>query len=78
MMKLDVFGKMDIEIIKREGEWTAYRCGAEGKKRKLHELKIPNHIPESEVMDYVADIYHEWASPQNSVVVRIDRQGTDK
>jgi len=67
-MKLDIFGKMEIEILRKDGEWEAYRFGDEGKKRKIHDLKFPKSLPENEIIAYVEDVYHEWATPENQSV----------
>jgi len=68
-MKLDIFGKMEIEILRKDGGWEAYRLGDEGKKRKLHDLKFPKSLPENEIIGFVEDVYHEWATPENQSVI---------
>lgn len=67
-MKLDIYGKIDIEVIREEGEWAAFRLGDEGKKRKLHDIKFPNTLSEYEIIGYVEDLYHEWATAKNQSV----------
>lgn len=67
-MKLDIYGKMDIEVIRKDGEWLAYRLGDEGKKRQLHDIKFPKTLPQDEIIGYVEDVYHEWASAKNQSV----------
>ncbi len=64
-MKLDIFGRMIVEIIRDNEEWHAFRLGNEGKKRMLNDIKIPSDLPESELVGYVEDVYHEWATPNN-------------
>lgn len=67
-MKLDVFSKMDIEVLRDGDEWIAFRLGAEGKKRRMHDLELPADIAPEELVTYIADVFHEWATPANSNV----------
>lgn len=61
-MKLNVFGR-DVEIIKDSREnWVAYYLGNEGKKRIAQDIVIPKQLSESDIVEYVADLCHEWAS----------------
>lgn len=64
-MKLDIFGRMIVEVIRDKNQWVIFRLGNEGKKRILHDIKMPNDIPETELIEYIEDIYHEWATPNN-------------
>lgn len=64
-MKLDVFGRMDIEVIRDADQWYAFRLGNEGKKRPLDDITIPKDLPDSELVAYIEDVYHEWATPHN-------------
>ncbi len=68
-MKLDIFGKMEIEILRKDDEWVAYRLGNEGKKRILHDLKFPKSLPENAILAYVEDVYHEWATLEKQSVI---------
>lgn len=67
-MKLDIFGKRVMEVVRRNDEWLAFYCGNEGKKRKAQDIVIPASLRESEVVEYIADLFHEWATPSNSTV----------
>ncbi|GMG87127.1 DUF7661 family protein [Biformimicrobium ophioploci] len=69
-MKLDVYGK-EVEVIRSDSRWCVYYLGAEGKKRIAQDLNIPSDLPESEVMDFLADLCHEWAGPGRVEVIRI-------
>lgn len=70
-MKLDVFGKL-VEINSRNGQWVVFYLGNEGKKRKAVDIHIPNYIPESEVVNFIADLCHEWATPNRPKVRVLD------
>lgn len=60
-MKLDVFGKL-VEVKQRNRQWLVFYLGNEGKKRKATDIHVPEGLPESEVVNYIADLCHEWAT----------------
>ena len=70
-MKLNVFGKKVIEVVRTDNEWQVFYLGNEGKKRKAEGLIIPSSINESEIEEYISDLFHEMATPSNSKVKRI-------
>ena len=67
-MKLDIFGKQEMEIVRRNGEWLAFYCGNEGKKRKAQGVTIPGALNETDVIKYIDDLFRELATPENSSV----------
>ena len=69
-MKLDVYGRK-IEVVKSAWKWKVFILGAEGKKRLAEDITIPSHIIESDLISYIADIYHEWASPAHNRVTEL-------
>jgi hypothetical protein len=69
-MKLNVYGRK-FEVIKSEGKWKVFILGDEGKKRIADQITIPSNIVESELINYISDMYHEWASPTNNEVAVI-------
>jgi len=66
-MKLNVYGKR-IEAVKTDNGWKVFYLG-EGLKRLANDLVIPKSISEDEVIPYLADLCHEWATAKNSQVV---------
>ena len=68
-MKLDVFGVKTLEIVRQNDGWRAFYCGEEGKKRLANDIAIPNDLSESEVVEFVADIFHEYATLRHNQVV---------
>jgi len=70
-MKLNVFGKKTIEVIRRDNEWQVFYLGNKGKKRKAEGLVIPSTLAESEIVEYISDLFHEMATPNNNEVKRI-------
>ena len=69
-MKLDVFGKY-VEVIRRKDEWRVFYLSNEVKKRDALDIKIPPEVAESEVIEYISDLCHEWASAKNNRVKKL-------
>jgi hypothetical protein len=68
-VKLNVFGRI-IEVIRDDSCWKVFYLGNEGKMRPADDIHIPAQIKEEDVVNYLADICHEWATPnKNDVVV---------
>ncbi|MCP4134178.1 MAG: hypothetical protein GY754_24610 [bacterium] len=61
-MKLNVYGKK-IEIMKSGENWVVFYPGSEGKKRIADDIVIPPNIQQDELIEYIADLCHEWARP---------------
>lgn len=76
-MKLNVFGR-ELEVVCRDGQWLAFYLGNEGKKRLAGDLVIPVEIDESALLTYLADVYHEWATPTQERVFVISMEETLK
>ena len=70
-MKLNVYGQQ-IEIIRKDEQWIVFYLGNEGKKRLANDIIIPTHVKEELVIEYVIDLCHEWATPNNSEVTIIN------
>ncbi|MCG8414004.1 MAG: hypothetical protein MI746_07280 [Pseudomonadales bacterium] len=68
---LDVFGR--TVMVRRSGEsWEACYMGNEGKKRTAEDIQIPPTLAVDEIPNYIADLCHEWATPQHDEVRVID------
>ncbi len=65
-MKINVFGRI-VEVARDNGEWVLYTLG-EGKKRRENDIVIPADLNEKDVVTFIADIFHEFATPGNSEV----------
>lgn len=71
-MKFEAYGKQ-IEILKESDDrWSVYYLGCEGKKRTADDIPIPTDLKEDELIGYLEDILHEWASPERNSVIRIE------
>jgi hypothetical protein len=68
-MKLDLYGVKVLEAIKRDGRWLLFYPGNDGKKRRATDITIPGHIKEEDVVSYLEDLLHEWASHSHPCIV---------
>ncbi len=71
-MKLNVFGT-EMLIQRKQNSWHAYLLGNEGKRRDVPGLRIPPDLDRSELITYLADIYHENASAKNNDVILLEQ-----
>ncbi len=65
----DVFGRM-MQAQRTDGRWQLFLVGAEGKKRPVPDVSVPPHLSAEELLTFLDDLYHEFASPSNPSVRR--------
>ena len=65
----NVFGRL-IGIVGTPGNWSSFLLGSEGKRRPANFI-IPYFITEEELDRYLADHFHELATPSNNDVLRV-------
>ena len=70
-MKLNVYGKM-VEVVRDDGYWKVFYLGNEGKKRLAIDIFVPSSTKGEDVVTYIADLCHEWATPLRNEVKRLD------
>lgn len=70
-LKFDVFGRW-VLIAEKDGGWEAFYLGNEGKRRVAKDIVVPPNIKESQMLQYLDDLCHEWATDRYSSVKRID------
>ena len=68
-LRFKVFGTL-IAVRAVDGGWAAFRLGPDGKRRPA-EFVVPDFIAEAEIAQFLADLFHESATPTNGDVVRI-------
>lgn len=68
-VRFNVFGRLFAIVATSDG-WEAYALGAEGKRRPAG-FVVPDFIPEEGLCQYLADLFHESATPTNGDVTRI-------
>jgi hypothetical protein len=65
-MRVDVYGRYQLEIAREGGRWVAHRL-APGKRMRIPELAIPAHLSEGEIPEFLDDLYHEMSKPGQSI-----------
>ena len=70
-IKFEVFGR-EVLVSKTEEGWLAFYTGNEGKRRLARDIIIPDNLEESNLLQYLDDLCHEWATDRNNSVKRVD------
>jgi hypothetical protein len=65
----NVFGRL-VAIVGTSGHWSAFILGSDG-KRKTADIIVPNFLAAEELGQYLADLFHESATPSNNEVFQI-------
>ena len=68
-LRFNVFGRL-IVISGEAGAWRAFYFGSEGKRRPA-DFVVPGELAEHELREYLADLFHEDATPRNHSVVQL-------
>lgn len=66
-MIISLYGRQ-IEIHRGKRGWDVFYCGDEGKKRPAKDIVVPATTRESELIAYLSDIYHEYATQRHPEV----------
>jgi ribosomal protein S18 acetylase RimI-like enzyme len=67
-MRVDVYGRYELEILRENGGWMAYRLEL-GKRVRLADLAIPADLGVNEIAQFLDDLYHEMSKPGQSIRV---------
>jgi len=70
MIRFDVFGR-EIGVTRVAGAWQAVFIGPGGKHRTAPGVTIPPWVAEEELARFLADLFHESASPHRPDVLRL-------
>ena len=65
----NVFG-VRIAVVSTDIGWSAFLLGPDGKRRPA-DIVVPSFIEEQELGQYLADLLHELATPDNCQVVKL-------
>ena len=68
--RFNIFGAL-IAVAGSEGNWRAFYFGADGKRRPA-DFVVPSDVAEGELCEYLADLFHENATPRNSNAVQLE------
>lgn len=61
--KFNVFGR-HVAIVDAGSGWEAFLLGNEGKRRPA-DFSVPHHVDADDLAEYLADLFHEAATPTN-------------
>lgn len=67
--RFNIFGTL-IAVRGNPGAWRAFYLGAEGKRRPA-DFIIPDDIQADALCEYLADLFHEEATPRNNTATPI-------
>jgi hypothetical protein len=67
-MKLDVYGHFQLEVVRENNSWVAYRIGL-GTRSRDTSLVIPNSLAPEEIAGYLDDLFHELCRPGQTIRV---------
>lgn len=68
-LRFSIFGTL-ISVEGSQGAWRSFYLVAEGKRRPA-DFIVPGDVAEDELCEYLADLYHENATPRNSTAVQL-------
>ena len=68
--RFNVFGRR-VLLTRRDDQWLAFYLGDEGKRRLANDIVVPSGTAESDLAQYLADLFHEWSSPEHPDVTRL-------
>lgn len=71
-MRFNIFGTLIGVSATPEG-WQAIYLGNEGKRRPA-DFIVPHDLAEGDICEYLADLFHEQATPRNSEARRLPDQ----
>lgn len=67
--RFNVFGQL-VVITGSTGNWSAFLLGPDGKRRQA-DFVVPAPLLESELCQYLSDLFHESASTTQPAVTRV-------
>lgn len=69
-LRFKVFGKV-VVVVGSPGSWQPYYPGTDGTRRPA-DFVIPADIAEEGLAEYLADLFHEDATPSRNTVRRLN------
>ena len=68
-LRFNVYGRI-VAIERRRDAWAVWVTGEDGKRRPA-DFEVPDFIAERELCQYLADLFHEAATPTDGGVRRL-------
>lgn len=70
-MKFDIYGRFRVDVQRKDGAWLVYRSD-QGKRRVMDDVVVPSDLTVDELATYLDDIFHEYGSIGQHVVLIAD------
>jgi hypothetical protein len=67
-MRLDVYGRFQLEVLRENDAWVVYRIGL-GTRTRDTNVVIPTSLAAEELAVYIDDLFHELCGPGQAVRV---------
>ena len=67
-MKFDVYGRFQLEVLRENNSWIAYRIGL-GTRSRDSSIIIPDSFAPEEIGGYLDDLFHELCGPGQTIRV---------
>jgi len=65
-MIFSIYKRFNLEIVSEGGSWVVYKLG-NGIKSRMHDIYIPNDVSSDGLVQYLDDIFHEYAVVGESI-----------
>jgi hypothetical protein len=65
-VRFNVYGRFKLDVTREGNQWAVYRLEP-GKRIKVREFTIPSSLREADIGTFLDDIYHELATPGQTV-----------
>jgi hypothetical protein len=69
-MKFTIYGRFVLDVVRVNDRWEMFELDS-GKRIRMTDFAIPAWLDESQLPQFLDDIFHEGAKPCD-VIVRID------
>jgi len=67
-MRLDVYGRFQLEVLRENSSWVVYRIGL-GTRSRDTSVIIPSSLTPEDIPTYLDDLFHELSRPGQTVRV---------
>ena len=65
-MKFDIYGRFQLEVLRENNLWVAYRVGL-GTRARDSDVIIPPSLAAEEMAIYLDDLFHELCEPGRTI-----------
>ena len=65
-MRYSVYGKFNVEVVRRDNDWSVFRIG-QGVKRLDPDIYIDPDATKAEILVALDDAFHEFATSDTTV-----------